>query len=248
MRGARREDAVHAERMGARSTGVRVSGLCDVGPLRLLREYARRLAARKRRCAVTRDVVALYVDQRGPYPQLVADWYDETRDARGYGGTLPVVAHPPCGPWGRLRHLCRRLNERSCAPAAVAAVRAYGGVLEHPRYSLLWGHCGLPRPDELPDAWGGRTLEVSQCDWGHVARKMTWLYVVGVPSAHVPPMPTRREPTHWISGGRGRVGKKAKTTPVPPGIKVCSAQQRRRTPPQFAEWLVELASQARRAA
>jgi hypothetical protein len=29
---------------------------------------------------------------------------------------------------------------------------------------------------------------------------------------------------------------------VPPGIKVCSAQQRRRTPVAFAEWLVSVAS------
>jgi hypothetical protein len=32
---------------------------------------------------------------------------------------------------------------------------------------------------------------------------------------------------------------------VPPGIKVCSAQQRRRTPPLFAEYLVRLAQSAR---
>lgn len=68
---------------------------------------------------------------------------------------------------------------------------------------------------------------------------MTWLYVVGI--AELGPLPEPREPTHWISGGRGRAGKKAKTTPVPPGIKVCSAQQRRRTPPVFAAWLVSLA-------
>src|SRR5207344_928057 len=104
-----------------------------------------------------------------------------------------------------------------------------GGVLEHPRYSRLWSHCRLPQPGEFTDAWGGHTLEVCQCDWGHPARKRTWLYVVGGPV--VPAMPAHREPTHWISGGRGRQGKKAKTTPVPPGIKVCSAQQRRRTPP-----------------
>ena len=35
-------------------------------------------------------------------------------------------------------------------------------------------------------------------------------------------------------------------TNVPPGIKVCSAQQRRRTPPAFAEWLVMLARSVRK--
>jgi len=187
-------------------------------------------------------VVALYVDPRGPYPSLVADWYDEARDARTYGGDLPVVAHPPCGPWGRLRHLSRHDNPLS-AIHALRIVRRNGGVLEHPFGSLLWEAGGMPKPGELPDAFGGRTIEVCQCDFGHVARKRTWVYVVGATS--LPPMPPSREPTHWVSGGRGREGKKAKTTPVPPGIKVCSAIQRRRTPRAFAEWLIEIADGAR---
>jgi hypothetical protein len=192
---------------------------------------------------VRNDVVALYVDQRGPYPKLVEQWYDEARDARTYAGPLPVVAHPPCGPWGRLKHLCRRTGEKPLAPMALACVQQYGGILEHPRYSSLWKMYGLPLPGHLPDKFGGITLEVSQCDFGHPARKWTWLYCVGL--RRQPEMPERREPTHWISGGRGRKGKKAKTTPVPEGIKVCSAQQRRRTPIAFAEWLLELAASAR---
>jgi hypothetical protein len=185
-------------------------------------------------------IAALYVDARGPYPKMDGvDAWDAARDARLYAGPWPVVAHPPCGPWGRLRHLCRN-DDPQLAVRAVEQVRAYGGVLEHPVDSLLFRHCRLPLPGEFPDAWGGHTIEVCQCDWGHPARKRTWLYIVG--AVEIPPIPPPREPTHWISGGRGREGKKAKTTPVPPGIKVCSAQQRRRTPPAFARWLVELAS------
>ena len=189
------------------------------------------------------DVVALYVDPRGPYPSRVVEGFDEARDARTYAGPLPVVAHPPCGPWGRLRHLSKH-DSPELAIRAVAQVRACGGVLEHPRYSLLWEACGMPKPGELPDAWGGRTIEIAQCDWGHVARKQSWLYIVG--GEKLPETPAHREPTHWISGGRGREGVKRGTTPVPVGIKVCSAQQRRRTPPAFADWLLELAASARR--
>jgi hypothetical protein len=191
-------------------------------------------------------IAALYVDPRGPYvgrPEV--DAWTEDRDARLYDGPYPVVAHPPCGPWGRLRHLCRRPQDRELAPIAVSQVRLFGGVLEHPSGSQIWEYCGLPRPGELPDEFGGYTIEACQCDWGHVARKRTWLYFVGVDRSLLE-FPEPREPTHWISGGRGREGKKSKTTPVPPGIKVCSAQQRRRTPPAFADYLIRLAESVTR--
>lgn len=206
----------------------------------------------KHACA---NVAAIYVDRLGPYFGLLGSEFcwDVDRDARTYDGPWPVVAHPPCGPWGRLKHLYKG-TEHDCGPRAVEQVRLFGGVLEHPAGSKLWNACGLPHPDFAKgtcvwlDAWGGYTIEVNQCEWSHVARKRTWLYLVRVPSAAIEPPPyPDREPTHWISGGRGRKGKKAKTTPVPDGIKVCSAQQRRRTPPLFAEYLVRLASSAVRA-
>ena len=218
-------------------------------------------------------IAALYIDPRGPYPAIEGvECWDESRDARLYSGPHHVIAHPPCGPWGRLRHLYRG-NEHDCAPHAVEQVREFGGVLEHPAGSKLWETCGLPLPirtyvdcqggsmsgylvggqsvgndGSFPlDVHGGYTIELDQCEWGHVARKRTWIYLVGVPreALEAPPYPGRT-PTHWISGGRGREGKKAKTTPVPPGIKVCSAQQRRRTPREFAEYLVRLARAVKR--
>lgn len=186
-------------------------------------------------------IAALYVDALGHYPKMPdVDAWSEGRDARRYAGPFPVVAHPPCGPWGALRHLYRG-TEHDCAPRAVEQVRAFGGVLEHPARSKLWAECGLPVPDGLPDYFGGFTIEVDQCAWGHVARKSTWLYVVGAPrSAVVAGIKIGGTPTHWASGSRT-----APRGPVPPGIKVCSAQQRRRTPPAFAAWLLEIARMAR---
>jgi hypothetical protein len=189
---------------------------------------------------MTRPVSALYVDPRGPYSSLVADWWDEARDATRYAGPNPIVAHPPCGHWGRLRHLHRR-NDGHLAPIAVEQVRRWGGVLEHPAGSQLWKRCGLPRPGELADRWGGYSIEVCQCDWGHVARKRTWLYLVGAPNSSIV-WPPHREPTHWISGSRNPRRKPGGL--VPPGIKVCSAQQRRRTPVDFARYLISLAATA----
>ena len=170
------------------------------------------------------DVVALYVDPRGPYPSLVREWYDEARDARTHAGPWPVVAHPPCGPWSSLRHLYQG-GGADLALLAVEQVRRWGGVLEHPATSRLW--------TQIP--W---TIDVSQCDWGHPARKRTRLLIVG--TERIPPMPPAREPTHWCSGVHTR-GARGET---PPGIKVCSAQQRRRTPIAFAQWLLDLAASA----
>lgn len=196
---------------------------------------------------MTIDVIAaLYIDPRGPYPKMAGvDCWDETRDAKLYEGPWPVVAHPPCGPWGPLRHLSRN-QPADCGPRAVEQVRAFGGVLEHPSRSLLFRAFGMPHPGEPPDAWGGRTIEVCQVDWGHVARKRTWLYVCG--DVELPPFPAPREPTHWVSGLRTTTGRNiyAKNgSAVPPGIKMCSAVQRRRTPPAFAEWLVLIARSVR---
>jgi hypothetical protein len=189
-------------------------------------------------------IAALYIDPRGPYPKMAGvDAWDETRDARLYDGPHPVVAHPPCGPWGALRHLYKGA-EHDCAPRAVEQVRTFGGVLEHPRGSKLWNEHGLPAPGGLADSFGGFAVEVDQCAWGHVARKTTWLYVVGAPRETVlAGIRTGGTPTHWASGSRVNPNRPSsrRGTPVPPGMKVCSAQQRRRTPPAFAAWLVEIA-------
>lgn len=184
-------------------------------------------------------VAALYIDPRGPYPKLPdVDCYDVTRDARGYAGPWPVVAHPPCGPWGSLRHLSHG-DGADCAPRAVEQVRRWGGVLEHPDRSKLWARMGLPVPDGFRDEYDGWCLDVEQVSWGHVARKRTRLYFVGVSrDAVAATIRTGGEPTHWCSGRRQpRKGGGS----VPLGIKVCSAEQRRRTPIAFAEWLVSLA-------
>ena len=190
-------------------------------------------------------VAVLYIDPRGPYASMPnVDAWDETRDARMYDGPYPVVAHPPCGPWSELRHLSRRPQDLDCAPRALADVRRWGGVLEHPHRSKFWAAADVPAPGEAPDAWGGWTIDVDQVSWGHVARKRTRLYFVGVTrDAVAATLRTGGTPTHWCSGSRAHPGRKGGGV-VPPGIKVCSAQQRRRTPPLLAAWLVSLAEKS----
>lgn len=202
----------------------------------------------------TPTVAILYCDERGPYPKLSGvDCWGITRDARLYDGPWPVVAHPPCAHYSKLRHLAET-DDADCAIRAAEQVRRFGGVLEHPAGSHLFDRMTpgyLPWPGDLPDPWGGVTIEVQQCEFGHVARKRTWLYLVGVPSSAIERAPfPGRAPTHWCSGFRSSTGRSpehyAKNgCAVPPGIKVCSAQQRRRTPPLFAEYLVRLARSVR---
>jgi len=188
-----------------------------------------------------RTVAALYIDPRGPYPKMAGvDCWDEKRDARLFDGLCPVVAHPPCTHYGRLRHLAKR-EDSDCAPLAVAVARSNGGVIEHPASSKLWDICELPWPGEGFDRFGGHTVEVFQCEWGHACRKRTWLYLVRTDEPISPPYPGRK-PTHWIGGGRGR--NEYESRRIPAGIKAASSEISRRTPPLFAEHLVALARSA----
>lgn len=98
-------------------------------------------------------VAALYVDPNGVYSGLDGvDLWDEQRDARLYAGPWPVVAHPPCARWCQLASVnearwgARIGDDGGCFAAALKAVERWGGVLEHPAYSIAWSRFGLPRP------------------------------------------------------------------------------------------------------
>lgn len=143
------------------------------------------------------SVAALYVQAGGAYFGLAdIDPWDEERDARKYAGPDPVVAHPPCQRWGKMyfgapgavaRGFERKQlgDDGGCFAAALAAVRRWGGVLEHPWGSRAWPHFGLTVPERaggwiMADFEGGWTCCVEQGQYGHYARKPTLLYVHGV--------------------------------------------------------------------
>ena len=182
-------------------------------------------------------VAVLFARQDSIYKTLPdCDVWDIERDARTWPGGCPVVAHPPCRAWGKLRQFANpRPDEPALAPWAVDQVRRFGGVLEHAAESLLWAHCGLPTPGRAPDAFGGWTAEIRQCDWGHKAEKLTWLYIVGCHPDDLPDLPARGEPTGVIKPQRG----------VPRTLKIVTKAEREHTPPQLAAWLVEVANRCR---
>lgn len=139
-----------------------------------------------------REVAVLYARPDSIYNELPAcDVWDKRRDAASFPGGKPVIAHPPCAAWGRLRgQATRGLSEKWLALLAVDQVRRNGGVLEHPFPSLLWPTVGLPEPGSF-DAFGGYTLRFPQFWFGHKANKSTQVYIVGCPPDAVPPIPLR---------------------------------------------------------
>lgn len=160
------------------------------------------------------------------------DVFDIERDARTYRATWPVVAHPPCRAWGRLRAFARpRPDEMDLARFAVATVRRCGGVLEHPASSTLWPDQQLPPPGRR-DAWGGWTMPITQHWFGHKAEKKTWLYIVGIEPSQVPPFPL-------ALGEASHVVQTKKRHDHRPHI---SKAEREHTPPALACWLVDLAT------
>lgn len=148
-------------------------------------------------------IAALYVQTGGSYFGLQGvDPWDEQRDARRYPGPHPIVAHPPCQRWGKLwagqpLHI-KRTGERKtkgddlgCFKCALADLRRWGGVLEHPWGSHAWSFFGLNLPPRAggwiaADFNGLWTCCVEQGRYGHYARKPTLLLVSGVALEHLP--------------------------------------------------------------
>lgn len=178
-------------------------------------------------------VAVLFARRDSIYKTLPeCDVWDADRDALNWHGGCPVVAHPPCRAWGRLRHFARPIEgERELALWAVKMVQRWGGVLEHPAASLLWPEAGLPKPGER-DGFGGWAMGAPQWWWGHRAEKPTLLYIVGCEPRDIPSIPFKiGEPSHVIQS-RKRGGHR-------PHV---SKAEREHTPLAFARWLIELAA------
>lgn len=208
-------------------------------------------------------VAALFVQRNGVYWDLpgVEAW-DEERDARRYAGPQAVVAHPPCARWGRYwfggptiaregRPYLRLGNDNGCFAAALAAVRQWGGVLEHPEGSHAWRHFGLNAPPRaggwVPADWPehhGWTCCVEQGAYGHRARKATWLYAHGV---DLPTLRWGSAPGDFIRFDEGFHSIEERRRAIKTGAcQRLSARQRAATPPEFRDLLLSIARTAKR--
>lgn len=192
-------------------------------------------------------IAALYVQPDGVYAGIDGvELWDEVRDARRYPGRWPVVAHPPCATWCKLapvnqaRYGIRVGSDDGCFAAALAAVRRWRGVLEHPAYSRAWRAHGLPWPPEAGgwqrDSDGGWCCYVEQGKYGHRARKATWLYAVGTDDLPAMRWGVSSRPTAWISSDRPRGVLNAL------GIAQLSKLEAAATPPAFRDLLLSIAA------
>lgn len=166
------------------------------------------------------------------------DVWDIERDALKWPGGNPVIAHPPCRAWGRLRAFANpRPGEKDLAFWAIDQVRKWGGVLEHPASSTLWPAANLPKPGQH-DEFGGFCIGVDQFSMGHRAKKMTLLYIVGTSPQALPPVPLlMQEPSHVIQTNKAHNARPHVTK-----------AEREATPLPFALWLCQVATTCRQPA
>lgn len=198
-------------------------------------------------------IAALYVEPKGCYAGLAdVDLWDQARDARLYAGPHPVVAHPPCSRWCRLAGLVearwghKRGEDDGCFAAALAAVRQFGGVLEHPAYSAAWPAFGLARPPRH-GGWtrnfcGGWTAHVEQGRYGHPAKKATWVYAFG---CELPTLRWGFNPDQKSSALVSWCGNRTRADEKRPRVGKRSAAA---TPPAFRDLLLSIARTASRQA
>jgi hypothetical protein len=202
-------------------------------------------------------VAALYVAAGGCYFGLPnVDPYDITRDARLYAGPYPVVAHPPCERWGRYwsggpnPRAQRRIkgDDGGCFVLALSAVRCFGGVIEHPEGSHAWSMFGISAPPAhggwvAAGDWIGWTCRVDQGNYGHPARKATWLY------ANAPELPSlnwaRCKSATRLDEGFHSAEQRRQVRAAGIGpIKRLNEQQKIATPLPFRDLLISIAESA----
>lgn len=183
-----------------------------------------------------KTVAVLFADSDSIYKRIPGcDVWDAERDARHWPGGAPVVAHPPCRAWGRLRTFANvPEGERELAILGVEFVRGWGGVLEHPYKSTLWPHLRLPLPGER-DFYGGFTIALPQWWLGHKAEKASWFYIVGISPNEVPEVPLKLGEAEFVIQSRKRSAYR-------PHVK---KRERSATPRECADWLLAIARKTR---
>ena len=175
-------------------------------------------------------IPVLFTQENSNYNKIkIFDCYDIKRDALSFNGRIPLIAHPPCRKFSKLRGLSTApLSEKKLAFFALAKVRQFGGILEHPRSSTLWkdGNFNL---DGSVDSYGGFLRSVDLSWFGFPARKKTMLYFCGITPGQLPSFPISLNAiTHVIS------------STYKSDKKELSKNMRSTTPLQMIEFFIEV--------
>lgn len=172
---------------------------------------------------IGKTIAALYCEPASIYhdfPQV--DVYDEERDALTFKGDMPIIAHPPCRLWSRLRHMSTAVqSEKALANHALGVARSNGGIVEHPASSSLWKELDMPKRGHK-DKFGGWIMTIDQGAFGHPCQKRTSLYMVGIEPAQLPAFSV------WSNHART--------------VQSQHSGNRNATPEPLAHWLIQCAT------
>lgn len=129
--------------------------------------FACYLLARVLALTGAQTVAVLWTQRRSNWQKLwpLVDCWGRQRNANLYPGPYPIIAHPPCGPWGKYRSVCKQSVDDGIR--AMELVHRYHGCVEQPSGSALFMEHGRE---------GGNVEVICQGDWGHPAQKSTLLY------------------------------------------------------------------------
>lgn len=171
----------------------------------------------------------LFTQKNSTYNRLGVECYDAERNALSYPGKGPVICHPPCRLFSRMRKFSTAPGcERLLGMYSVALVRKFGGIVEQPAGSKLWELCKISRSTN-PDQYGGFIININQSWFGYQCRKSTDLYIVGCQVKDLPAVPMNFDAIQFcISSSRSL-----------PELK--NKESRSFTTEKFARWLIEIA-------
>ena len=175
-------------------------------------------------------IPVLFTQEKSNYDKIkLFDCYDIKRNALSFNGRVPLIAHPPCRKFSKLRGLSTApLSEKKLAFFALSKVRQFGGILEHPRSSTLWinGNFNL---DGSIDTYGGFLRSVDLSWFGFPARKATMLYFCGIRPDQMPAFPFSLNAITHIISSTARSNKKE-----------ISKKMRSATPLRMVEYFIEV--------
>lgn len=96
------------------------------------------------------------------------DLWPDPRNAYNFSGDNPVIAHPPCAQWSRMKNFARiNKEEKDLAVFCWEKVLQNGGIFEHPAGSSFFNYVAADRKN---------MLSVNQSWWGFPCTKRTYLY------------------------------------------------------------------------